>query len=442
MSNSLSIATVTEAFRSLLDDAAMASGVSGATATRVRPTPLTNMGQPGGLPDSGVNVYLYEITPNAAWRNADNPSRRSDGTIIRSTRAAYDLNYLLTFYGKEINYEPQMVLGSVLRALNSEPVLSRDRVKLAQQTVLAVYSSLSADLLLEVETVKLNPLPLGLEELSKLWSVFFQIPYSFSLAYQASVVFIDGLESAQPALPVQSRNVYVRTFRDPQIERLLSQKTLGDPLLPDQPLIKGDFVTLSGKQLRGEVTLVRLGGMDIAPIDVSDSQVRFQLDEPPFLADSLRAGVYGVQVIQRIRMGTPQTDHRGYESNAAALILRPVITVANSPVTSSTDVHGVTWYETDLTVQFTPKVGVDQHVVLLLNEYNPPSNRLAYAYQYDLTPTPLPPAPPLASLSIPIRISTPAEFLVRVQVDGAESLLDLGPDPLHPLYSNPRVNIS
>ena len=441
MSNSLSIATVTEAFRSLLDDAAAASGVSGATATRVRPTPLTNMGQPGGLPDSGVNVYLYEIAPNAAWRNADNPSRRSDGTIIRSTRAAYDLSYLLTFYGKEINYEPQMVLGSVLRALISEPVLARDRVKNAQQTVLAVYPSLSADLLLEVETVKLYPLPLGLEELSKLWSVFFQIPYSFSLTYQASVVFIDGLESAQPALPVQSRNVYVRTFRDPQLDSLLSQKTLVDPLLPDQPLVKGDYVTLSGRQLRGEVTLVRFGGMEIAPLDVSDTQVRFQLDEPPFPTDSLRAGVYGVQVIQRIRMGTPQTDHRGFESNAAALILRPVISVTNSPVTTSTDIHGVTWYETDLTVQFTPKVGVDQHVVLLLNEYNPPSNRQAYAYQYDLTPTPLPLAPPLAGLTNHVKISTPAEFLVRVQVDGAESVLDLGPDPLHPLYSNPRVNI-
>jgi hypothetical protein len=442
MSNFVSIATVTEAFRSLLEDAVDQSGVSGATATRVRPTPLTNMGQPGGLPSSGVNVYLYGIAPNAALRNADNPSRRGDGTAIHPTRMAYDLSYLLTFYGEENNYEPQMVLGSVLRGLNSEPLLSPERVKNAQQTVLVAYPGFPANLLVEVETVKLYLQPLGLEELSKLWSVFFQIPYSLSLAYQASVVFIDGREMAEPALPVHSRNVYVRTFRNPQIDAVLSQANLGAPLLPGQPIVKGDIVALSGRQLRGEVNVVRLGGMEIAPLDVSDTRVRFQLDEPPFPADTLRAGVHAVQVLQRLRMGTPETDHRGFESNAAALVLRPSISVSNTPVSSSTDVHGVTWYETDLTVQFTPKVALGQHVLLLLNEFDPPSNRQAYVYQYDLTPAPLPPGPPLPSLTTHVRISTPAKFLVRVQVDGAESALDLGPDPVHPLYTAPQVDIS
>lgn len=442
MSNFVSIATVTEAFRSLLDEAVSQCGVSGATATRVRPTPLTNMGQPGGLPSSGVNVYLYGIAPNPSLRNEDNPSRRSDGTVIRPTRSAYDLSYLLTFYGDENNFEPQMVLGSVLRVMNSESLLSRDRVKLAQQTVLSAYPSYPANLLSEVETVKLYLQSLGLEELSKLWSVFFQIPYSLSLAYQASAVFIDGQESAEPALPVHSRNVYVRTFRNPQIDAVLSQAGLSDPLLPGQPIVKGNIVALSGRQLRGEVTVVRLGGMEVVPLDVSDLQVRFTLDEPPFLPDTLRAGVYGAQVIQRLRMGTPETDHRGFESNAAALVLRPAISVSHTPVTSSTDLHGVTWYETDLTIQFTPKVALGQHVLLLLNEYDPPLNRQAYAYQYDLTPAPLPPGPPLASLTIHVKISTPAKFLVRVQVDGAESVLDLGPDPVHPLYTAPQVDIS
>jgi hypothetical protein len=425
-----------------LEDAVDQCGVSGATATRVRPTPLTNMGQPGGLPSSGVNVYLYGIAPNAALRNADNPSRRGDGTVIRPTRMPYDLSYLLTFYGEEINYEPQMVLGSVLRVLNSEPLLSPERVKNAQQTVLTAYPSSPADLLLEVETAKLYLQPLGLEELSKLWSVFFQIPYSLSLAYQASVVFIDGKETAGPALPVHSRNVYVRTFRHPQIDAVLSQANLGAPLLPGQPIVKGDIVALSGRQLRGEVNAVRLGGMEIAPLDVSDTQVRFQIDEPPFQSDTLRAGVYPVQVLQRLRMGNPETDHRGFESNAAALVLHPSISVTKTPVTSSTDSHGVTWYETDLTVHFIPTVALGQHVLLLLNEYDPPSNRQAYAYQYDLSPAPLPPGPPLPSLTTHVRISTPAKYLVRVQVDGAESALDLGPDPLHPLYTDPQVDIS
>ena len=33
-------------------------------------------------------------------------------------------------------------------------------------------------------------------------------------------------------------------------------------------------------------------------------------------------------------------------------------------------------------------------------------------------------------------------YLVRVQVDGAESPLDPGPDPEHPFYQNPLVTIA
>ncbi len=442
MSNSLSISTVTESFRSLLDDACSESGVSGAIATKVRPTPLTNMGQPGGLPTSGVNVYLYKVSPNAAFRNSDNPSRRSDGSVMNPSRSAYDLNYLLTFYGDENRFEPQMVLGSVLRRLHSEPILSPERIKNAGDVIKLVYPPLTPDLLIEVEKVKLGIIPLSLEELSKLWQVFFQIPYSLSLAYQAEVVFLDGKEIAQPGLPVQSRNVYVRTFRHPAIESILSQKDLTKPILSGQPVLKGDILVLSGRQLKGDVNLVWLDGMEIPPMDVTDSQVRFKVDEPPFSVDALRAGVHGVQVVQHIPMGTPETDHKGFESNVAAFVLRPSITVPPPVVTSSVDSHGITWYETDLTVNFTPKVGLDQRVSLLLNEYNPPSNRPAYAYQYDLTPVPYPPGPPVSNLSVHVKISTPADYLVRVQVDGAESLLDPGPDPLHPLYSSPKVTIA
>ncbi len=38
---------------------------------------------------------------------------------------------------------------------------------------------------------------------------------------------------------------------------------------------------------------------------------------------ALRAGVQGVQVIHRTLLGQPPTPHRGFESNAAAFVLRP-----------------------------------------------------------------------------------------------------------------------
>src|SRR5574341_1101952 len=314
MSNALAIATVTEALRSLLDEAASESGVGGAIATKVRPTPLTNIGQPGGLPATGTNVYLYQVSPNAALRNAELPSRRSDGSVMKPTRSAYDMNYLLTFYGDENRFEPQMVLGSVLRKLHSEPVLTSERVTNAGDTLKLIYPPLDPDLVMEVEKVRLALMPMALEELSKLWSVFFQTPYSLSLPCQASVVFVDGKEMAKPGLPVLTRNVYVRPFRNPTIEEILSQKGPTQPILADQPIVLGDTLVLSGKQLKGEVTAVRIGKMEVAPLDVTDTQIKFLLDEPPFV-DTLQMGALGVQAIQRLSMGTPETPHPGFESD-------------------------------------------------------------------------------------------------------------------------------
>src|SRR5690606_16023724 len=56
-----------------------------------------------------------------------------------------------------------------------------------------------------VEQIKFTPLTLSLEELSKLWSVFFQAPYALSVAYQGTVVLIESEESPHSPLPVLRR---------------------------------------------------------------------------------------------------------------------------------------------------------------------------------------------------------------------------------------------
>ena len=35
-----------------------------------------------------MNVYLYQVTPNAAFRNVDLPTRRADGTLVKQPVAA------------------------------------------------------------------------------------------------------------------------------------------------------------------------------------------------------------------------------------------------------------------------------------------------------------------------------------------------------------------
>lgn len=433
MSNFLAIATVTEAFRQILEEAAVASKVNGANATVARPSSGRHAGGPGSTHEAGVTLFLYQVVPNGPLTNLDTPTRRSDGSLRAPTRSAYDLHYLVTCKGVEPDLEPQRLLGSVLGALHSQPVLTRKRIESAK---LAISELAASDLETEIEPVRVAVLPLNLEELSKLWSVFFQTTYNLSMAFRASVVFLDGQEVPGPALPVRSRNVCIRTFRQPVIEQVLSRKTPSAEALPQQAIEVGDTLVLAGKLLRGESTRIRLGGQLIEPAEIADARIAFPLTMPPFSAHSLRAGVQGVQVVHRLWMGTPESEHAGSESNVAPFVLRPKVTVSATPVSTGTN---------DVALDFDPPVGVGQRVVLLLNEWHPPpaTDRPARAYQFAAPFQPSSPSDDYVT-SIVVRVVNVAagDYLVRAQVDGAESVLVPGADPNSALFESPKVTIA
>ena len=201
MSNHLAFAHVTAVLRDLL----------GSAIKDVNPgaDSLARVDRPDAVAKDfvGVNVFLYQFTPNPAWRNADLPTRRPNGTIALRPQAAFDLHYLLSFHGTDDKYEPQRILGTVVSLLHSQPVLSPEIVAAAAKGDLA-----ASNLAEQVERVRLTPLPLTLEELAKLWSVFFQVPYKLSVAYQASVVLVEPDVVALPALPVREPHVDVVTM--------------------------------------------------------------------------------------------------------------------------------------------------------------------------------------------------------------------------------------
>jgi len=417
MSNFLAIATVTATLSRTLT-AAVGADVPGATVTTLRPEDSAN-----GTPGTGVNVYLYQVTPNAAWRNADVPTRRENGQLVQRPRVALDLQYLLSFYGSDLQLEPQRLLGSAVRALHSRPVLTRQVIR---DTVSDANNAFLADSNLadEVELIKFAPSSLSLEELSKLWSVFFQVPYTLSVAYQASVVLIEPEVQTQKALPVRERKIYVASFRQPTIERVMSQA--GD----DQSIFAGQNLILVGKQLRGEATRVRIGEVEAEPQAVSDAQIRVLLPE------DLQAGPQGVQVVQYVQMGAPPEPHRGSESNVATFVLRPTITAAVSNVHGS----GNNPRSADMEIEFNPEVEKSQRVVLLLNEFQPPDDRPARAYTFSAPPRNKPENPnETSSITIPISGVAPGTYLVRTQVDGAESPLGFNDDTGQ--YDSPRVTL-
>jgi hypothetical protein len=388
MSNFLAIATVTAALKRVLQDAAT-QAVAGALVRPGRPEAPAN----GNAQDPGIDLYLYQVTPNAALRNDDLPTRRDDGTLLQRPRVALDLHYLLAFRGDESALEPQRLLGNAARALHASPFITSNLIALAQAEFPFLATS---DLAGAVELVKLSPLALSLEELSKLWSVFFQIPYNLSTAYQATVVVIEGAETPQSALPVLERRLYVHPFQSAFIAEVASASG------PRQPILAGDTLVLRGRQLRHDPMHLVVRGTAVAPTSATDGEVRVPLTAPPFPPGSLRAGVQGVSVVHPVLMGMPPVEHAGFESNVAAFVLRPRVLAAGAPTSSQVDV----------TVD--PAVGKGQRAVLLLNSLPgfPPA---VHAFTN-------PPAPAVtATPSFTLSGVGAGDYFVRVQVDGAES---------------------
>jgi Fe-S cluster biogenesis protein NfuA len=391
VSNFLAIATVTETLRQMLDSA-IGNTIQGAqaTATAVRPA-NTAAGSPAGLPNPGVNVFLYQVTPNASWRNMDLPNRRSDGSLSDRPRVALDLHYLLTFYGQEGQLEPQRLLGRVVQVLHSQAFLTRAQIRSAITTVGFLSGSNLAD---DIEVVKFIPLSLSLEELSKLWSVFFQTAYTLSVAYQGTVVLIEGDESPQEALPVRERNLRVLPFQRPVIDEIAPQI-----------LEPGGTLTIRGRNLETDVVKVNFGRTAATPASITNTQIEVALPA------GLSAGVNTVQVVQFLDFNTGPAfePHRLFESNVAAFIVSPKINLPAGPE----PVFGTVTRGAPLTLDVTPPVGRSQDVRLLLG------NRGIV-----LAPRP-PSAPPTTTslrFDIPSNFPT-GEFLVRVQVDGAQSKL-------------------
>lgn len=417
MSNFLAIATATTALRQLVQDAA-AAAVPGATVTTVRPAST-------GMPELGVNVYLFQVTPNAALRNADLPTRRGDGSLARRPQLALDLHYLLSFYGSESDLEPQRLLGSVTSALHARPVLTREAVRSMIETLTASdpgHYLAVADLAEQVEVVRFSQLPLNLDDQSKLWNAFFQAPYTLSAAYLGSVVLVEYDMTPQAALPVQRRNIFAVTFREPVIEGITAAAGAA------VPVTAGSAIRIAGRRLAGGVTRVRLGDAEVTPATVTDTAIELSLTEPPFPAGSLRAGVHGVQVVQFASVGTPPATLPTAASNVAALVLRPRLTAINATnVTGAGDAPR----SADLDVTVEPIVGQAQRVVLLLNE------QTATAPQAYTVAAPRRTAD-AATITVPVQGIRAGTYFVRLQVDGAESPLDL--DPGSPTFG-PRVTI-
>lgn len=403
MSNHLAIATVTAALGQLVHTSAQ-EAVSGVSLELGRP-----VAQAGGVTERKVFVYLFQITPNAALRNADLPTRASSGELVNRPQAAIDLHYLLTFVGDDRLFEPQRMLGAVARDLHARPILSRAAI----ENAIASHAELAgSDLASSVERVKLTPEPLPLEEMSKLWSVMIQTPYALSVLYQASMVFLDARQSAPAALPVLQRGegdrgVDTRIGPFPQLEAFwfgaadalarvprpvsLPNAELGAVVAASGANLGGDAITWQLQHQRRAVTLAIT-----ASNTASDArELLLALPDDAAAQDAWAAGKYDVSLAVK-RGASVRT------SQARELRLAPRIT-ALTPNPAPRDAGGAV----TLTLTCRPKLRPEQTIVLALG-------------RRELSPQPLAAASDSVSFVIdaaPVLDAT----LLRLRVDDVES---------------------
>jgi Pvc16 N-terminal domain len=421
MSNFLAVATVTATLQRTLQSAVQ-KDIEGARITTVRPSDIGN-----GTPESGVNLFLYQVITNPALHNMDATPLRSRGTPTKR-QAALDLYYMFSFYGSEVDLEPQRLLGSVMRTLNDQRVIDQDIIRAAcrDSTLPFLQESNLAD---QVQQINIVPLDLNLEDLSKAWSVFFQTPYVLSVGYKVLVVLVAGEEAPARGLPIRDRrtNGLSPFFQQPQIERIMAQGDGVEAIVADSTLV------ITGKQLKGDwATLVRLCGVEVTPTEINATQIQLSLTQVPNSA--LRAGIQSLQVIHPPQSGET-TRNRGKESNAAPFVLRPrllQVRLMAGQVDEEDARSGQLQLQTNLTI------GSNQRVVMVLNEWNTASPT---SYLFD--------APPREQDSVAINISfqaiKPGDYLVRLMVDGAESQLQVDNDAnssTYEWYIGPRITIA
>jgi hypothetical protein len=331
--------------------------------------------------------------------------------------------------GSEAEQEPQRLLGATVRAMHTRPTLAR---KMVSDTVSGSTLLANSDLAGQEELVNFSPLPLSLDDLSKLWSIFFQTTYSLSIAYQATVVLIDAEELPRTPRPVKDKTVRVVPFDHPNIEEAVNVN--GDP----DPVLYGDVLVLRGRQLSGGGNVgLRVGDRPdlLTPDTAADTEVRVTLVSPPAPRAPLRAGVWLIQLVRQLNWGTDALPdlRNAFESNGVPVMIRPLLqkTAAGDWATlgnPSVDANGVSTQGLAITVS--PPIQDGQRVFVLLNEDGP--NHGSFT-------VPVPAAQLGATIQVTLSGVPPATYWLRVRVDRADSLLDL--DPSSPNYG-PRITIT
>lgn len=397
MSDHRALAAVTVTLQKLLGSAIKSAGLSGVDV---------QTGPPRALPEQEVrngrvNIFLYNVAPNPTFRNSELPYRLADGTLIQQPRLALDLNFLITFFGDDRRQLPNRLLGIAASALHDDAYPAREHFPKGDEGSINLPPLEGSGLDHQRHALRFIPQILGTEELSKIWGLFAHIPYVLSSAYIASVVILESSLSPQAQLEVRDAQVFFPGPR-PELQRIEPQSL---------SFRSGAMLQVTGSHLASQQVKILVGDSETPATDIRPTSLQFTLP-----AD-IEAGVNLVQVVHGSQRTTGGSVHWDLESNALALVVRPVVRqVEFLPLPTTDDTADAE--RMIVQVKFAPPVHARTSILLLLYRSDGAAGRQGYRLQGWANPP----------SGDSVRVETALEsgrYRVRLQMGGVTS--DLPP---------------
>ena len=387
--------------------------------TRVMSKPLNEIPNPPA--EDGINLFLYHITPNMAYRNHDLPTHNSAGMLVReSVSIGIDLSYLLTAFCKQDDpsrLNDQMLLANAILTLDEFCILTKGIISNQAETV-------GSDLDQQVERIRLSMLNLSIDDLTKIWSSFAEgTPYKTSIAYFASVVILDRRFPVSPPLPVQKPALYVQQHRVSRINSI-------DPIHVEyslEPRIVVRGINLAYSDIRldfGENLPITEMPRPISVIN--NDTIRAVVPVDPNKG-SLNLGTKYLKVISPMMMGEPKVEHKGTESNVAIFELVPKIEEINVTQVSP---------GSSVTITVSPTIQPGEAVNVIIGHFKPIPVKILELGEEIVEDAVIGPTNHLV-IKIP---DLPPEYLnhsysLRVQINGINSALSVERNENDPNYN-------
>lgn len=347
-----------------------------------------------------INLFLFRVSENEFLKNQEIPGHGHPAAYGRPP-LSLDLHYLITAYGTSSESDGDLttetlahyLLGSAMRVLHDFPVITEG---LETSGGLSILDPSLHD---EFERVKLSLNPLSLEDMTEIWTSL-TLPYRLSVAYAVSVVQIESQATRRYPRPVgelpdAGPRVKVVTLVTPRIDRFRVRRQEAPDEESAVPYARiGDGLVVMGGGFVEDETVLRLGTVLVPPLAdpaVTDERLEFDLPDD----DELQPGAQPLQVIRQIELGEPPEPRSGFHSNLAVFMLVPRVTGASH--------DGVT-----VTVSGS-RLFLEHHDCQTIV-----GDQIVDASEYtSASPT---------SISFPLPSLDPDTYVVRVRVNGAESI--------------------